>query len=59
MLKDRAQTTLDINRNYEIYDKLVPKDNFFRKLDEYVDFSFLYEYLKTIKVKILVDLQRI
>ncbi len=46
MLNDRTQTTLDINRNYELYEKLVPKENFFRKLDEYVDFTFLYDHLE-------------
>lgn len=46
MLKDNAQMELDVTKNYELYEKLVPKDNFFRKLDDYVDFSFLYDHLE-------------
>lgn len=39
------QPSLPLSAHYELYDKLIPKDNFLRQLKELVDFSFIEEEL--------------
>src|SRR5690554_3352600 len=40
------QTEMTLSPYSEIYDIVVPKDNFLRQLNELVDFSFVYDELK-------------
>ncbi len=40
------QTSLILSPYAELYDKLIPKDNFLRRINELVDFSFILEKLQ-------------
>jgi len=40
------QTEIMLSPSSEIYDIVVPKDNYLRQLNELVDFSFVYDKLK-------------
>lgn len=42
----QKQESMILSPYTEIYDLVVPKDNFLRKLNELVDFSFVYDELK-------------
>lgn len=46
MLKENNQITICMSNHAELYDILIDKDNFWRKLNDMVDFSFVYEELK-------------
>ena len=46
MLKTNKQISLSLSHHCELYDILIKKDNFFRQLNEMVDFSFVVEELK-------------
>lgn len=41
----RKQETMILSPYFEIYDLVVPKDNMLRKINELVDFSFVYDEL--------------
>lgn len=40
------QPSLPLSEHYDLYDKLIPKDNFLRQMKELVDFSFIEDELK-------------
>lgn len=40
------QTSLPLSAHYELYDLIIPKDNFLRQMKELVDFGFIEEELK-------------
>lgn len=46
MLKKNNQLKLNFSKHIELYDILIKKDNFWRQLNEMLDFSFVYEELK-------------
>ena len=46
MLKETIQTTINLSNYAKLYEILIEKNNFWRQLDEMVDFSFVYEELK-------------
>lgn len=46
MLKENNQVTICMSSHSELYDILIDKNNFWRKLNDMVDFSFVYEELK-------------
>ena len=46
MLKDNEQLTMNLSEYSPLYDILIPKDEFWRQLNELVDFSFVYDMLK-------------
>lgn len=46
MLKVDNQISFSLSKHYELYDLLIKKDNFWRQLNDMVDFSFVYEELK-------------
>ncbi len=46
MLKETNQTTINLSNYANLYEILIAKNNFWRQLDEMVDFSFVYEELK-------------
>ena len=46
MLKRSNQLELSFSNHIELYDILIEKDNFWRQLNEMVDFSFVVEMLK-------------
>lgn len=46
MLKKNNQTTLSFSKYTEIYDLVIEPDNFWRQLNDLVDFSFIYEELE-------------
>ena len=46
MLKRRNQLELSFSKHIELYDILIEEDNFWRQLNEMVDFSFVVEMLK-------------
>jgi len=39
------QTEFQFSEYSELYDKIVPKDNFLRKINDLIDFSFIYDEL--------------
>lgn len=41
------QETISFSKYSELYDMLVPKNNTLRKINELVDFSFIYEELSS------------
>src|SRR5699024_12403963 len=41
----QKQQTMILSPDTEIYDLVVPKDNFLRRLNELIDFSFVYDEL--------------
>ena len=46
MLKQNTQLELNFSKHIELYDILIKPDNFWKQLNEMVDFSFVYEELK-------------
>lgn len=46
MLKVNNQIGFSLSNHIELYDILIKKDNFWKQLNEMVDFSFVYEELK-------------
>lgn len=46
MLKENKQMTLDLSEHYQLYDILISEDNFWRQLNDRVDFSFVVDLLK-------------
>ena len=46
MLKSNIQTTFRFSKHHELYDILIKSDNFWKQINEMVDFSFVYEELK-------------
>ena len=46
MLKRNNQLELSFSKHIELYDILIEKDNFWRQLNDMVDFSFVVEMLK-------------
>lgn len=46
MLKQNNQMELNFSRHIELYDILIKEDNFWRQLNDMVDFSFVYDELK-------------
>ena len=38
--------TFNFSKYSELYDVLIPQNNKWRRMNEEVDFSFIYEYLK-------------
>lgn len=46
MLKENNQINFSLSNNVELYDLLIKKDNFWRRLNEMVDFSFVYDEIK-------------
>lgn len=46
MLKSFVQDSLDLSPYSDLYDILITKDNFWRQLNETVDFSFIYEEIQ-------------
>ena len=46
MLKQTNQLELSFSKHTELYDILIKQDNFWKRLREMVDFSFVYEELK-------------
>ncbi len=46
MLKQNNQLELNFSKHIELYDILIKEDNFWRQLNEMIDFSFVYDELK-------------
>lgn len=46
MLKQSNQLELNFSKHIELYDILIKPDNFWKQLNDMVDFSFVYEELK-------------
>ena len=46
MLKRTSQLELNFSQHTELYDTLIKLDNFWKQLNDMVDFSFVYEELK-------------
>ena len=46
MLKQKNQLELNFSKHIELYDILIKPDNFWKQLNDMVDFSFVYEELK-------------
>ncbi len=46
MLKQNNQMTFNFSKYSELYDILIPQNNKWRRMNEKVDFSFIYEYFK-------------
>lgn len=46
MLKKSNQLELNFSKYYELYDIVIKPDNFWKQLNDMVDFSFVYEELK-------------
>lgn len=46
MLKQNNQLELKFSKHIELYDILIKEDNFWRQLNEMIDFSFVYDELK-------------
>ena len=46
MLKQNNQMTFNFSKYSELYDILIPQNNKWRRMNEIVDFSFIYEYFK-------------
>ena len=46
MLKLSNQLEMSFSNYIELYDLLIDKDNFWRQLNDMIDFSFVYDYLK-------------
>ncbi|MFA6857236.1 MAG: IS5/IS1182 family transposase, partial [Treponema sp.] len=41
-----SQNKLNFSPYAELYDKIIPKDNLLRRINENIDFSFILEELK-------------
>ena len=46
MLKKNSQLELSFSKYYELYDMVIKPNNFWKQLNDMVDFSFVYEELK-------------
>ena len=46
MLKMTNQLELNFSKHIELYDILIPEDNFWRQLNDMIDFSFVVEMLR-------------
>lgn len=46
MIKRNSQQTLNFSKYCELYDIVIKKDNFWKQLNDMVDFSFVYDELK-------------
>lgn len=46
MLKQNNQLELNFSKHIELYDILIPKDNFWKQLNDMIDFSFVVDMLK-------------
>ncbi len=46
MLKRANQLELNFSKHIELYELLIPKDNFWRQLNDMIDFSFVVDMLK-------------
>lgn len=46
MLKQKNQLELNFSKHMELYDILIKEDNFWRQLNDMIDFSFVIEMLK-------------
>lgn len=46
MLKPQKQLSISFSNHSELYNILIPKNNFWRQLNDMIDFSFVYEILK-------------
>ncbi|MBP3920022.1 MAG: IS1182 family transposase [Bacilli bacterium] len=46
MLKLNNQLELGFSNHSELYDILIDKDNFWRQMNDMIDFSFIYDFLK-------------
>ena len=46
MLKQNKQLELSFSKYTELYDIVISSDNFWKQLNDMVDFSFVYEELK-------------
>ena len=46
MLKKNSQLELNFSKHIELYDILIKEDNFWKQLNNMIDFSFVYEELK-------------
>ena len=46
MLKMNNQLELNFSKHIELYDILITEDNFWRQLNDMIDFSFVVEMLK-------------
>ena len=46
MLKPQKQLTISFSNHRELYDILISEDNFWRQLNDMIDFSFVYDLLK-------------
>ena len=46
MLKQKEQLELNFSKYQELYDIVIKPDNFWKQLNDMVDFSFVYEELK-------------
>lgn len=46
MLKQKKQLELNFSRYFEIYNIVIKSDNFWKQLNNMVDFPFVYEELK-------------
>ena len=42
----KSQQELNFSQYTDLYDKLIPQDHLFRKINELIDFSFIREELK-------------
>ena len=51
MLKEYEQINLDLSEHSDLYDILIEKDNFWRQLNERVDFSFVVDLLRSVYEK--------
>lgn len=39
------QQTIQYSEHSSLYDKIIPKDNLLRKINDLIDFSFIYDEL--------------
>ena len=46
MLRQKNQLELNFSKYSELYDIVIDKDNFWKQLNDMVDFSFVYDELK-------------
>lgn len=46
MLKQKNQLELNFSKYSELYDIVIKPDNFWKQLNDMIDFSFVYEELK-------------
>lgn len=46
MIKQNSQQTLNFSKYSELYDIVIKQDNFWKQLNDMVDFSFVYDELK-------------